>query len=321
MKRLLSLAILLIFTVASFAEDFEVDGIFYRITSSTNNTVSVTYKGSSSSSYDNEYTGNVTIPSSIRGNQPIPFGNKVYRVTGIDDETFRGCKNLTSISIPDSVKLIGNEAFYGCNGLTNIIVDAGNPKYDSRNNCNAIIETSTNELIYGCKNTVIPNTVTKIGDSAFLGCTELKNIIIPNCVTEIGSAAFQYCNNLKRIIIPNSVTKIGNDAFKGCSLLTTITIGDSVTEIGFNAFYNCTRLIKVVVSDIAAWCNISFGDNPLSYAHHLYSDENTEITNLIIPNSVTSIGEKTFKDCTGFTSVAIPNCVAEIGDSAFFSCI
>ena len=142
----------------------------------------------------------------------------------------------------------------------------------------------------------------------------------------------QHKNNVKYngdIVIPEtvvyegvtySVTSIGDYAFWDCSDLTSVTIPNSVTSIGDRAFWDCSGLKKVIVKDIAAWCGISFSDNPLSHSHHLYSDENTEITELIIPNSVTSIGEYAFEYCYGLTSVTIGNCVTSIGDAAFCGC-
>ena len=122
-----------------------------------------------------------------------------------------------------------------------------------------------------------------------------------------------------------SVTSIGDYAFYLCSGLTSVTIPNSVTSIGSWAFYYCSGLTKVIVPnfDIKNWCSIKFGNyyaNPLLYAHHLYSDENTEITELVIPDGVTSIGSFTFPGCSGLTSVTIPNSVNSIGNSAFFGC-
>ena len=166
-------------------------------------------------------------------------------VTSIGQYAFSDCTSLTSINIPSSVTSIGNYAFINCGGLTSITVDTNNATYDSRNNCNAIIETSTNKLIRGCNNTVIPNTVTNIGTYAFNSYSSLTSITIPSSVTSIGTYAFQGCSGLISINIPNNVTTISECTFSECSSLTSITIPSSVTSIGNNAFRNCSGLESV----------------------------------------------------------------------------
>ena len=165
-------------------------------------------------------------------------------VTGIGVWAFGG-SGLTSINIPNSVAYIHDGAFAFCSNLSSITVESGNSKFDSRDNCNAIIETNTNTLIAGCKNTIIPNTVTSIGTSAFRGCEGLTSITIPNTVTSIGDFAFFACTGFTNFTIPNAVTNIGQYAFCDCLSLTSITIPNSVTSIGGYAFFDCIRLTEI----------------------------------------------------------------------------
>lgn len=347
MKRFKLLLSLLMLCCASsaLAHDFEVNGIYYN---KNGTKATVTYRGTSSSQYSDEYTGSVTIPSTVTYNgttysvTAIGYGafsrcrnltnvTIATSITTIDNSAFSYCSGLTSVTIPNSVTTIGSSSFYecssltsvtignsvtsiaayafdrctsltgvtipnsvtsigksvfsNCNNLTSIKVNSGNSIYDSRNNCNAIIEKASNTLIVGCKNTTIPNTVTAIGESAFYCCNSLTSMDIPNSVTTIGSEAFSLCYNLTSMIIPNSVTSIGFGVFTGCSNLTSVTLGSSVTSIGSCAFWECNSL-----------------------------------TSVNIPNSVTSIGEAAFHECSSLPSVTIPNSVTSIGNEAFSSC-
>ena len=240
-------------------------------------------------------------------------------VSSIGEYAFFGWQNISSITIPSSVTSIGCFAFHGYNRhLESIVVESGNSTYDSRNDCNAIIETSTNKLIRGCKNSFIPNTISIIDDFAFSACFDLDSIIIPNSVESIGKNAFEYCYTLSSITIPNSVTTIGDSAFYSCSGMTSVAIGDSVVWIGQMAFLACLNLEDIAVNtgnlkyDSRNSCNaiIETSTNKLIYG----------CKNTVIPNTVTEIECFAFYMCLRLKSITIPNSVTRIGGYAFFNC-
>ena len=245
-----------------------------------------------------EYIGNWFRNSSIK---EIVIGDEVK---AIGDYAFYGCSGLTSVTIGNGVTTIGRSAFNDCTGLEKVIVS------DIAALCSIQFEDySDTPLCYAHHLYSDENT-------------EIKELVIPDNVTTIRNSLFSGCTGLTSVIIGNGVTTIGNSAFSDCAGLTSVTIGNSVDSIGNYAFNRCTGLEKVIVSDIAAWCSMQFDSysNPISYAHHLYSDENTEIKDLVIPDNVTSIGSSAFSGCSGLTSVTIPESVTSIGSSAFYYC-
>lgn len=218
-------------------------------------------------------------------------------VTSIGRNAFSRCTNLTSVIVPNSVTSIGTMAFSGCGGLTTAGPVGGGYNYEFR------------------WTDIIP-------EYAFDNCTALTSIIIPDGITSICRYAFSNCTGLTSVIIPDSVTYIGERAFLGCTGFTSIDIPSNVTGIDDNAFYTCTGLTSVNISDIAAWCNISFhssGANPLYCAKNLYLNDEL-VTDLVIPDGVTSIGGYVFYNCTSLTSIIIPNGVTSIGAHALRLC-
>ncbi len=343
LRRFFATLMLLTVCTLTWAYDFTVNGIYYNM-NSDGTSVTVTYE---STSY-NSYSGSVTIPSQVT------YNGETYDVTSIGYQAFYKCSGLTSVTIGNSVTSIGKDAFSGCSGLTK----AEFASIESL--CKIEFKTSqyspclSNPLYYAhnlyingqeVKDLVIPNSVTSIENFAFYGCSGLTSITIPSSVTSIGGLAFSNCTSLTSVTIGNSVTSIGNSAFSSCSGLTSVTIPNSVTSIGERAFYNCSGLTSVIIpngvtsigedafyycsgltkaefASIESLCKISFENysaNPLYYAKHLYIN-GQEVIDLVIPNSVTSIGDYAFYRCSGLTSVTIPSSVTIIGSQAFSGC-
>lgn len=211
-------------------------------------------------------------------------------ISTIPADAFKNKTELESVVIPSSVISIGASAFSGCSGL--ISVD-------------------------------MPDSITSIGNSAFGSCNALESIDLPQNLLSIGSGAFYQCSKITTITIPNSVTSIGNNAFYKCSTLTSITIGKGVTSIGDGAFDSCSSLAAVHISDLSAWCKISFVNdktaNPCYYAKNLYLN-NQLVTDLVIPNDITTLKAGSFYNCTSIKSITLHDEVTSIGQNAFYGC-
>ncbi len=243
----------------------------------------------------------------------ISFGNAYANPLYYAKNLYLNGKLVTELVIPDGVTSIGSWAFDDCTGLVSVTIPSSVTS----------IGYSAFRYCTGLKSVTIPNSVTSIGNYAFYNCTSLTSITIPNSVTSIGPYAFRNCTGLKSVTIGSGVESIGDYAFYNCTGLTSITIPNSVTSIGSSAFEDCTGLNAVHISDIAAWCKISFGNayaNPLYYAKNLYLNGKL-VTELVIPDGVTSIGSWAFYNCNGLESVTIGSDVKSIGSSAFSGCI
>ncbi|MDE6506268.1 MAG: leucine-rich repeat protein, partial [Eubacterium sp.] len=194
-------------------------------------------------------------------------------VTLIDIGAFADCSALMSINIPQNVEIIGTYAFQNCSSLSAITVDKNNEYYDSRNDCNAVIEADSDILVVGCKNTVIPSTVSEIGEGAFSGCTGLESILIPNNITAVGDYAFEGCTGLTSVTISENAESIGTGAFDWCTGLVGITMPISVESIGSSAFDHCDKLEYIAI--LNEDCYIDYDEYTISENAYIFGYKNS----------------------------------------------
>lgn len=259
-------------------KEFILGGQQYRINSDGS---CVTVTGS-----EKDFTGALIISPWVQ------YEGKSHKVTKVGERAFEDCVGLTTVKIPGSVTEIGKLAFAGCSGLASIVVDSENAIYDSRDNCNAIIETATNTLIAGCRNTVIPNSV-----------------------TEIANKAFCYCTGLFSVRIPQSVTEISNLAFCGCSGLASIIVECGNTR--YDSRDNCNVIVESSTNTLIAGCKNTMITGTVTKIADFALYGHCDLTSMVIPDSVSKIGGWAFAECEGLKSVVIPDSVTWIGPCAF----
>ena len=240
------------------------------------------------------YAGDkIVIPESVKAKD----GND-YKVTAFGDESFYGCKDLISITIPSSVTSLGESCFNGCSGLTSITIPSS-------------VTSLGKWCFWGCSgltSITIPSSVTSLGEGCFNYCSGLTSITIPPSVTSLEGYCFHQCSGLTSITIPSSVTSLGEWCFVGCNGLTSITIPSSVTSLGESCFAGCSGLTSITIpSSVTSLGESCFGGC-------------SGLTSITIPSSVTSLGRKCFDYCSGLTSITLPSSVTSLGDYCFQFC-
>ena len=299
---------------------------------------------------------------------------KSKRIKYIGGSAFDGCKNLINLQLGDSLERIDDLAFQNCNSLQSvhfpatltyqdffptsfkycyaldkITVDPANPKYDSRNNCNAVIRTADSTLVFGCAKTIIPAETKHIGANAFYSCIRLESLHLPENIISIGEQAFRGCLHLSSVYLPNSVTSIDCEIFLGCDALKTpvynttyfvflptdyegtYTIPGTPKKVACGAFENCKKITSVQIPNSVTAVNGNAFMNCISLYLQPLPNELTflgssafngcsSLSSIIIPKGINTIYASTFKGCSTLPSIIIPDAVTRIDESAFANC-
>ena len=313
-----------------YVSEFEANGIHYifleKYVSNDGLAAWVTSTNGWFAGEENTYSGDIVIPATVT------YGGKEYSVMGICENAFKKC-SINSLTLSEGIVYISPNAFeethigalylpstfrmwdnfftnevngymllQGCLGLETLVVSPDHPLYDSRDNCNAIIETATNTLIEGCKGTVIPSSVTTIGPTAFIG-RDIVEFVIPEGVKEVKGRVFERCKNLQSVVFPTSVEVIkGNMLFHGCSSLTSVEIPQTTLIRSAEDYEDPFETPGAMV-----------------IPSYMFS-ECSSLKEFAIPENVTSIGSAAFFICENLEAITIPESVIAIGDLAFFDC-
>ncbi len=290
MKKFYYLLLMMVVPITMNAYDFKVDGLCYNWLNGSGTEVEVTRDDG-----NNKYSGDVVIP------ETVTYNEKTYAVTRIGNLAFYGCDELLSVYIGKSVVSLGDYAVQGCRKLTSIIVDSENPVYDSRGNCNAIIETATRTLVTGCKGTLIPPSVTSIGTGAFGGVRDMGYIDIPSSVSSIGIGAFESCSELEWINMSNSVTYIGSAAFIytlwDYNNVMDPDLPERMVYVGSVAYhYN---------REVSEGTNITLDEGTVGIAGEAFALCGDGLSSVTIPSTVVCIGENTFANCHGIKRIVV----------------
>lgn len=258
--------------------------------------------------YGNNCLKKINIPGNVVEIDYKSFGNcsnltSVIFNDGLQDinnYAFSNCKGLTDINIPKTVTTIVDSAFNGCSNIRQIIVDEENSQYDSRNDCNAIINTANDKLILGCCNTIIPDGIKTIGSSSFESCENLKEIEIPESVKEIENWAFYACTSLYRIKMGDSISSISYGAFMNCASLEEIILPASLEKLSAQLFSRCKSLKRIVIPE-----NVSQMENSVF-------SNCTNLETVILPSKISKIDYNIFYECSSLKQIVIPASVKEL---------